>query len=257
MCCRHCAALLPDDLPVCPRCGRLVEADTRIIRFDFMGNGLEVAGWLLLFLISLPLIIAPAWVLAAACRWFCRRLEFSDGTTAEFVGKGGEILVWIVASLVVMGVAQLALAGLVTGGFWLNIMRELALTVVSAALWFVILGWVVLNLRLSSGERLTFTGEFHGIFGWFLLYQLSLLTIVGWAWVLAAFYRWIARHIKGENIAFDFHGEGHQVLWRTVAMVLMCLPIVTIPWAWLWYKRWIVRSVTATRGAHAEEWAAV
>ena len=43
----------------------------------------------------------------------------------------------------------------------------------------------------------------------------------------------------------------------TIFMILMCLPIVTIPWAWLWYRRWIVRNATATRGIHAEDWAAV
>ncbi len=244
-------------MPVCPRCGRSVETVTRIVRFDFTGTGLEVAGWILLFLASLVVIVAPAWVLAAWCRWFCRKLEFSDGTTVEFVGKGGQILLWMVASIVVTGVAQVALSGLLTGGFWLNVMRDLALTVATAALTWAVIGWMVENLRLSSGLRLRFTGEYQGLLGWMLLYQLAGLTIVGWAWVLAAIYRWVARHIKGENIAFEFHGEGHQVLWRTIAMVLMSLPIVTIPWAWLWYKRWIVRSVTATRGIHAEDWASV
>jgi hypothetical protein len=248
---------MPDDLPVCPRCRRSVETVSRIVRFDFTGDGLEVAGWILLFLISLPLIIAPAWVIAAACRWFCRRLEFSDGTTAEFLGRGGEILVWIVGSLVVTAVSQVALSGLVTGGFGLNVMRGLAITVISAAITFLVLGWVVSNIRLSSGPSLRFTGEYHGLLGWLLLYQLSGITIIGWAWVLCAIYRWVAHHIKGDNIAFEFHGEGHQVLWRTIAMVLMSIPIVTIPWAWLWYKRWIVRNVTATRGVHAEDWAAV
>ena len=217
MSCPHCAAALPEDVPVCPRCGRLVETVTRVVRFDFIGNGLELAGWFLLFVLSLPLVVAPAWVLAAACRWFCRRLQLSDGTTAEFTGQGGEVLVCILACAVVTVVAELALAGLATAGFWLNVMRYATLTAVSAALWWFVLGWVVLHIRLGSGPPLKFAGEFHGIFGWFVLYQLSMLTIIGWAWVLAGFYRWIAHNIKGENIDFEFHGEGHQVLWRSIA----------------------------------------
>jgi len=267
--CPHCAAVLPEASPVCAACGRLVETVSRIVRLEFLGTGLETAGWIVLCVIGAVLIVPMPWVLAAMGRWFCRKVEASDGTTAEFTGTGGAILPWWLLYIIAIAIAQSILKGKVEIRLglsfhldfppfhsWQDLMRSLALTAISAAFAIQAIRWAVRHVRLSSGLALDFTGEYHGLLGWCLLYELSLLTIVGWAWVLAGMWRWIARQAKGENLAFEFHGEGHQILWRSIVAVVMCLPVVTIPWVWVWFQRWVVRNVTESHGIHAENWVA-
>jgi uncharacterized membrane protein YjgN (DUF898 family) len=81
---------------------------------------------------------------------------------------------------------------------------------------------------------------------------LAVLTIIGRAWSGAATYRWMARSTRAKDRTLRFHGKGHQVLWRVPAMILMCLPVLTIPWAFLWYTRWIVANVTLERNLEAD-----
>ena len=44
--------------------------------------------------------------------------------------------------------------------------------------------------------------------------------------------------------ALQFHGKGHQVLWRVAVAALLSILIIPIPWVLLWYTRWIVANVT-------------
>lgn len=185
---------------------------------------------------ALALAFPGAWVLAAACRWFCRNLRFSDHRHAAFSGEGAEILGWWILCVVAgiswrgPGIEEIALGvALYLLGLWgsLNLMR-----------------WFVAHLDLNSGERLSFQGTYRELLGWEILLGLSILTIVGWAWVLAAMYRWMAHSTRAANAALRFHGLGGQILWRTVVAILFMLPVVTIPWALLWYTRWLVQSVT-------------
>ena len=64
---------------------------------------------------------------------------------------------------------------------------------------------------------------------------------------MAAFYRWIARHVQDAGGQVRFMGKGHQVLWRTIVYVLFSLPIVTLPWAARWLLRWLVRQFELDR----------
>jgi len=181
--------------------------------------------------------LAGAWVYTAACLWFCRNLVFSDGSTAEFSGKAGQILGWW-ALWILAGWRRwhdvLVYPALFEVLFWLvGLVVGLALT-----------RWFVEHVELSSGTRYRFTGGFWELAAWEVLLGLSVLTIIGWAWVLAGMYRWTARHTESETRALRFRGEGPQILWRTLATLLFCVPIVTIPWAWLWYTRWVVGNTT-------------
>ena len=54
----------------------------------------------------------------------------------------------------------------------------------------------------------------------------------------------MACNTTAKDEAVRFHGEGLQILWRTVVAVLWSVPVVTIPWAWLWYTRWLVQNTT-------------
>jgi uncharacterized membrane protein YjgN (DUF898 family) len=186
---------------------------------------------------ALAIGLAGGWVYVAGCQWFCRNLTFSDGATAQFSGTAGQIVGWL-ALLIVVGWRRwhdlLDYPVVFEVLFWLaGILASLALT-----------RWFVKHIELSSGTRFRFTGGFGEFVGWEVLLGLSVLTIIGWAWVLAAMYRWMARHTESESRALRFHGEGPQLLWRTLVTLLAFIPLLTIPWACLWYTRWLVENTT-------------
>lgn len=193
--------------------------------------------WLILaWILSAILAIAGVWIFEGACRWFCRHLRFSDDARAGFSGRGGQILGWWILCV---------LAGL----RW-NIPAPEGV-LLKIALWFLglwgalnVLRWFVGHVELSSSRGFSFFGTYVELLGWEILLTLSVLTVIGWAWVLAAMYRWMARNTRGNDIALRFHGVGLQILWRTVVAILCSIPIVTIPWVWFWYARWLVQNTT-------------
>ena len=267
--------ILADDSWTCSRCGFPVRPRHHVVHLDFLGHPLEVLGWVLLFalssvrsplptaihvnilsinvpppwstdapsswqtpawILSVILAIAGTWVVAAACRWFCRNLRFSDNTTADFSGRGGQVLGWWVLSLLV-------------GRTWNLPTPEGVLLCIALSLLGVwgalnVWRWFVSHVELSSSRRFSFFGAYVELLGWEILLILSVLTVIGWAWALAALYRWMARNTRSQDVALRFHGEGHQILWRTVVAILGSIPLVTIPWMWLWYARWMVGNTT-------------
>jgi hypothetical protein len=191
-----------------------------------------ISAWIL----SIVLAIAGAWIFAAACRWFCRYLRFSDDTRADFSGRGREILgwwlVWVVAGRRwnTSGAGGLLLdAAFFLFGLWstLNILR-----------------WFARHVELDPNRRFSFFGTYVELLSWEILLALSILTIIGWAWVLAAIYRWMAGNTRAEDVALRFNGEGLQILWRILVAILLSVPLVTIPFVWLWYTRWLVQNIT-------------
>ena len=210
---------------------------------EFGGNALAAAGWLVLFLLGTVLILPGAWVFAGWSRWFCRNLEFSDGSRAEFTGRGGDVLGWWVLALVSGGIRFYPAIniGILVPNHW---SVTVFLFPLSCLGWWQVLRWFVRNVRFSSGARYEFTGGYWELVGWYVLNAVAVVTVIGWAWSWAGMYRWLARNTRTEELSLRFHGEGQQVLWRIVAAVVMSLGVVTIPWAWLWYTRWLVANVT-------------
>jgi hypothetical protein len=109
------------------------------------------------------------------------------------------------------------------------------------ALYWLFLRWFVANLA-SNGQPLglSFSGSFWAFLGWAILAVVSIITIIGWAWVVTAWLRWICRHIDGSRRDIVFEASGWQVLWRTVVFCLIAAFIIPIPWALGWYTRWYV-----------------
>jgi hypothetical protein len=249
--CPNCAARLDGAPPLCPRCGHPILEDDRTTRIDFDGGAVEALGWLLLALVSAIVIIPFAWTVAAIARWFCRNLKFRDGTTVEFTGKGSEILGWILLSCLVQ--APVSIAGRLQAPVGTLVILVLVSGAVSVFVHLAILRWAAANLRLSTGPPLRFVGEFAGFLGYHVLIAVSAITIIGWAWAEAAYYRWIARNTHGEGIAFHFEGTGWEILWRSLVALLGSILIVTIPWMLVWYARWLVSCVTMTRGAEPSD----
>jgi hypothetical protein len=121
---------------------------------------------------------------------------------------------------------------------------NLALSVVEFVLYWLLIKWFVANLS-SDGQplRLRFSGSFWGFLGWSLLAVLSVITIIGWAWVYVAQIRWMCRHIEGTRREVVFNGTGLELLWRMIVAALVSLLIVTIPWMYRWLTRWLVSQV--------------
>ena len=92
----------------------------------------------------------------------------------------------------------------------------------------------------SNGQPLpiAFTGDALGYVGWQVLLYVSFITIIGWAWVVTAWMRWICRNIEGTQREVIFTGTGLEVLWRTIVFVIACIFIIPIPWVLAWYGRW-------------------
>jgi hypothetical protein len=237
--CAKCSAGLPDGAPACPTCGA--------VRFEFRGAPLEALGWIALTIVGTALVAPLAWVSAGVARWLCRRTGLSDGTTLGFRGAGADVVVWhvfYVATLVGQSFALYAVAG---EGIAATAVVLLISYVVLIAIVHTLIRWFVFNAQLSSGPPLSFEGSFLALFGWYLALAAAIYTLVGWAWVAAAMYRWMARQVRGRGVAFEFHGQGHEMLWRAAAALLACAFLVPIPWVAVWFLKWLIGGVTLTR----------
>jgi hypothetical protein len=217
------------------------------VRFDFAGTPLEALGWIALTIVGTALVAPLAWVSAGAARWLCRRTSLSDGTWVEFRGTGGDVVVWhvfYVATLVGQAFALYAVAG---EGIAATVTVLLISYVVLIAILHTLIKWFVFNAQLSSGPQLSFQGSYLALFGWYVALALAIYTVVGWAWVAVAMYRWMARHVRGRGVALEFHGQGHEMLWRAAATAVGSAFIVPIPWLAVWFLRWLIGCVTLTR----------
>jgi hypothetical protein len=82
---------------------------------------------------------------------------------------------------------------------------------------------------------------------------ISIFTIIGWAWVITAWMRWIFRNIEGTRREVVFNGSGLQVLWRTIVGSLLMALIIPIPWLARWYTKWYVsQTALVERGVYAK-----
>jgi hypothetical protein len=129
-------------------------------------------------------------------------------------------------------------------GVAVNIAVSILLLFVSVLLQWIVIRWVVRNIA-SAGQPLplTFAGSYWGLLGWTMLQYLSVLTIIGWAWVSTAAGRWVCRNVQGSRRAISFAASGWGVLWRSIAFALSCLLLIPIPWTLRWYARWMVSQI--------------
>jgi len=223
------------------------------VSLEFRGTPLQWLRWMLLAIGGALLVVPLAWVTAAIARWACRNTTFSDGTTVEFRGTGDEVVVWHVFYIFVL-VGHFFLVHAVdekSGVAHVAIM--IAANFVMLYILLMLIKWFVYNVKIAPGPAMSFAGGFLGLLGWSLLVALSVITIVGWAWALAGLYRWMAENVKGRGVRFEFHGKGHEILWRVLATVAGSVVIVTIPWLTIWLKRWLVEDITFRR-VEENEW---
>ena len=67
-----------------------------------------------------------------------------------------------------------------------------------------------------------------------------MITIIGWAWVITAMGRWVARNVQGSSMQLSFVASGWGVLWRGLLFGLSCIVLIPIPWTFRWYTRWMI-----------------
>ncbi len=258
--CPKCGAPVSAEMVYCAACGAtLPQSDPAVmpgtvtvpgapVALDFTGSALGLFGWLLALLVGTIFVIPLAWATAGVARWFCRHTTFSDGTTAEFRGTGGQIAIWSILYVLVLALQQFLLNEVEYEGLVAVFAVMLGSMVVLLAIVLTILKWFVFNVTLrkadgSPAPDIAFEGSYGGLLGWYLLTAASVYTVVGWAWAVAGMYRWMASQVKGRGVRFSFHGKGHEILWRILVAVLGSALIIPIPWLYLWVTRWLIQNI--------------
>jgi len=187
-------------------------------------------GWTLLYVVGQLVIVLAPWTAVYLYRYVVDRVRVPGRPNLSFTGQPLDI--WYVF----IGMGILTYVGTSDRPF-----VELIALVGQALLGWMVLGWVLSKLA-SNGEPLPirFEGSPVVYFGWYLLTIVSAITIIGWAWVLTAWMRWICRNIQGTRREVVFNASGLEVLWRTVLFVLGCSLIIPIPWVLRWFSTWYV-----------------
>jgi heme/copper-type cytochrome/quinol oxidase subunit 2 len=194
--------------------------DFGIWEFTWRSLGFVVGA---IFVISLP------WVLVIYCRWIVSCTRVPGRPNLTFTGNAITVMWWYFGAIVLL----IALSQTDTR------LLDTASLLIQLGFYWLAIKWLVANLA-SNGRPLglSFSGSFWAYLGWNLLAVLSFITIIGWAWVYTAQFRWICRHIDGTRREVFFKATGLQYLWRVVVVALACSLIIPIPWALRWIMRW-------------------
>lgn len=184
----------------------------------------------LLFVIGTLLIVPAPWTATWFYSWIVPRLHVPERPNLGFTGQVGDI--WYV--FVAIGILTYV------GSSDLYYLQYLSIPFQAALSWMVV-RWLASNLS-SNGQKLpiAFEGNVLHYIGWQVLMYLSFFTIIGWAWVITAWMRWICRNITGTRREVIFIASGLEVLWRTIVFAIGCLFIIPIPWVLPWFARWYV-----------------
>jgi len=214
------------------------------VRIEFTGTLWQGLGWGVVWSIVSVLVVPAAWVGAAVLRWFAKGLHLSDGRKVGFDGRGGRIWWCFVLGAIAYGfvfptmcveaVREAASERFALALFWALLVSGLVglmVAPIGALVWRRLLGWFAGGLKADGKGSPRFVGTYVATFGWAALLQLSTLTLIGWAWVLAGALRWAARHLVAEDgkRRLEFRGAGGQLLWRAGAVVVaFWLPVLLV-----------------------------
>jgi hypothetical protein len=196
----------------------------------------------LLLTIGELLVIPAPWVATSFYRWFVSRIHVPGRPNLGFTGQVGDI--WYV--FVALGLLSYAGA---SGSTTVQLLAMLA----QAFLGWMVVRWITDHLS-SNGQQLpiTFKGSPVVYIGWYILLAISAITIIGWAWVITAWMRWICRNIEGTRREVIFNASGLEVLWRTIVFAIGCAFLIPIPWVLRWYTAWFMSQFALVeRGSHA------
>jgi hypothetical protein len=196
----------------------------------------------LVLFIGLLFVIPVPWVIVMYCRWIVSCTHVPQRPNLAFTGRAVHLM-WFYAAVIFF----------IAAAWSQSQALNLAVNVVQLVLYWLLIKWFIANLS-SNGQplRLRFSGSFWGFLGWSLLAILSVITIIGWAWVYVAQIRWMCRHIEGTRREVVFKAAGLEFLWRAVVTAFGSLFIIPIPWMYRWFTRWLgSQIVLVERTAHA------
>ena len=197
----------------------------------------------MLFVVGAIFIVPLPWVLVSNLKWLAARTRVPGRAELGFAGEPMTVL-WYYLGAVVLIIILNVIGGKIAG---------VASFLIEIALGWAALRWFFANL--SSGGQplgLSFTGPYWTYLGWSLLGALSMITIIGWAWVYVAQTRWICRNIEGTRREVVFKASGLEYLWRTVVSIFACAFIIPIPWVARWMMGWLAsQTVLIERDAQA------
>ena len=194
-------------------------------------------GRLLLAAIGFALIAPAPWTTTALYKFVTDHVALPDGKRLNFTGPPTDI--WYV----LMGLPVLS---------WLHSLVEhqnirhavgLAAALASWALTVMVIKWFCATLKSEDGRlSISFEGGYWPYIGWNILLIVSLVTIVGWAWVGKFMTQWLCRNVRG-TANFDFTATGWEILWRTIVLGLVGMFLIPLPWIIRWYKTWFISQI--------------
>jgi hypothetical protein len=180
--------------------------------------------------LGLALIIPTPWVVVMYCRWIVSCLRVPGRPNLAFTGRPVTLMWYFAALAVFIGVALF-------GPDWLNYLMN----ILQLVLYWLVIKWFVANIS-SNGQPLglRFSGSIWAYIGWNILAFISVITIIGWAWVYTAQTRWMCRNVEGTRRELVFNATGLEFLWRALVTFIACAFIIPIPWVMSWFLRWQV-----------------
>jgi GYF domain 2 len=190
--------------------------------------------WRSIVLVLGCIFVIPApWVIVWYVKWFTSCVQVPGRPNLSFEGRAMTIVPWFFGAIVIDIV--LAAIAYETESRGISNLGSL----IQIVLYWLFLKWLIANLA-SNGRLLglSFSGSFWAYLGWSVLTAISVITIIGWAWVLAAQMRWICRNIQGTQRQVVFKGTGLQYLWRVIVTIIACGFIIPIPWVVRWMLDW-------------------
>jgi GYF domain 2 len=183
----------------------------------------------LVFFIGAIFVIPLPWVFVMYCRWIVSCTSVPVRPNLTFLGRPLTVAWWYFGAIVLY---------ICLGLIHIQYLNALSIFIQIGLYWLAV-RWFIASIA-SNGQplELSFSGSYWAYLGWNVLAAVSVITIIGWAWVYTAQMRWICRHIEGTRREVVFKATGLQYLWRALVVLLACLFIIPIPWAVRWIMRW-------------------
>jgi GYF domain 2 len=186
----------------------------------------------IVFAVGAALVIPGPWVIVWYVNWMVSCVHVPGRPNLSFTGQPLTIAPWFFGA-VILDIAVYY--------FTESVVANNVLSLVWVVLYWLFIRWFVANLA-SNGQTLglSFSGSFWAYLGWNILFALSVITIIGWAWVYTAMMRWLCRNVQGTRREIVFKGTGLDYLWRAIVTAVASAFIIPIPWVARWLLRWQV-----------------
>jgi len=197
----------------------------------------------IVMLIGMCFIIPIPWVFVWYTKWLVPCVKVPGRPNLSFTGNAMTLVPWFFGFIVL---------AIVLGLVGIPLLNNL-LFIAQLVLYWLLIKWMVANIA-SNGQPLglSFSGSVWAYIGWNLLFAISVITIIGWAWVAAAQMRWFCRSIEGTRREILFKGSGLGILWRGIVAAILFSLIIPIPWVYRWIMNWFAsQTELAPRGAQA------